>query len=113
MEIERPTPNSAHVARDYPVPPERLLSAVRRAVDGLPRWSLGASEGDEVRAVRTTRLFRFRDDITARVSPAPDGARLELASASRLGRGDLGQNPRNLKELLRAVDREAGEPPKG
>ena len=46
--------------------------------------------------------------MTARVTPAPDGARLELASASRVGEGDLGQNPRNIKELLEAVDREVG-----
>jgi uncharacterized protein (DUF1499 family) len=106
---ERPTPNSARAARTYPVAPERLLSDVRRAVEGLPRWSLEASEGNEVGAVRKTRLFRFADDVTARVYPDPDGARLELTSSSRLGKGDLGQNPRNLEELLRAVDGVAGD----
>jgi uncharacterized protein (DUF1499 family) len=110
-ERERPTPNSARATRTYPVAPGRLIPAVRRAVDGLPRWSLeAAAEGGEVRAVRKTRLFRFRDYVTARVHPDPDGARLELKSASRLGRGDLGQNPRNLEELLRAIDRETGGP---
>jgi uncharacterized protein (DUF1499 family) len=109
-EIDRPTPNSARAARTYPVDPVRLLSAVRRAVEGLPRWRLATSEGDEVRAVRKTRLFGFRDDVTARVYSDPDGARLELTSASRLGKGDLGQNPRNLEELLRAVDGAAGAP---
>ena len=63
-----------------------------------------------MRAVRKTRLFGFEDDVTARVYPDPDGARLELTSASRLGKGDLGQNSRNLAELLRAVDRETGGP---
>ena len=107
-ERERPTPNSARATRTYPVAPGHLLPVVRRAVERLPRWGLEAAEGSEVRAVRTTRLFRFRDDVTARVRPDPDGARLELTSASRLGRGDLGQNPRNLEDLLRAVDRETG-----
>ena len=109
-ERERPTPNSARAARTYPVAPGRLLLSVRRAVEGLPRWSLEASKGDEVRAVRKTRLFRFKDDVTARMYPDPAGARLELTSASRLGRGDLGQNPRNLEELLRALDGGAGDP---
>ena len=54
-----------------------------------------------MRAVRKTRLFRFEDDVAARVYPDPNGARLELTSASRLGKGDLGQTPRNLEELLR------------
>ena len=109
-ERERPPPNSARATRTYPVAPGRLLPAVRRAVEGLPRWSLEAAEASEVRAVRTTRLFRFRDDVTARVRPDPGGARLELTSASRLGRGDLGQNPRNLEEHLRDVDGLAGDP---
>lgn len=113
MEIDRPTPNSARAARSYPVDPARLLSAVRRAVEGLPRWRLEASDEAAVRAVRTTRLFRFKDDVTARASPEPGGARLELTSASRLGKGDLGQNARNLEELVRAVDREAGGAPPG
>ncbi len=109
-EMDRPTPNSARTARTYPVDPGRLLPDVRRAVEGLPRWRLAASEEDEVRAVRKTRPFRFEDDVTARVGPHPDGARLELTSASRLGKGDCAQNPRNLAELLRAVDREVGSP---
>jgi len=109
MRIERPTPNSAAASRSYPVDPARLLALVRRAVEGLPRWRLEALEEDGVRAVRTTRLLRFKDDVAARVYPDPEGgARLELTSASRLGKGDLGQNPRNLKELVRAIDREAG-----
>ncbi len=109
-ERERPTPNSARATRTYLVAPGRLIPAVRRAVEGPPRWSLEAGEDSEVRAVRKTRLFRFKDDVTARVHPDPDGARLQLKSASRLGRGDLGQNPRNLEELLRAIDRETGGP---
>ena len=105
-EIDRPTPNSARAVRAYPVVPASLLAAIRRAVEKLPRWTLEASETSEVRTVRQTRLFRFKDDVTARVSPDPEGAHLELTSASRLGKGDLGQNPRNLRELLRAIETE-------
>ena len=105
-EIDRPTPNSARAVRAYPVAPDRLLSAVRRAVESLPRWSLAGSEGSEVRAVRRTRLLRFTDDVTVQIYPDPQGAGAELTSASRVGRSDLGQNPRNLGELLRAIDTE-------
>jgi uncharacterized protein (DUF1499 family) len=107
-EIDRPTANSARAVRAYPVDPGHLLIAVRRAVERLPRWRLAGSERSEVRAVRQTRLFRFEDDVTARVYPEPQGARAEFVSASRLGKGDLGQNPRNLGELLRAVETELG-----
>jgi uncharacterized protein (DUF1499 family) len=43
--------------------------------------------------------------VEARVEAAGDGSRAELSSASRLGKSDLGQNPRNLQELLEALDR--------
>lgn len=104
--IERPGPNRARAAREYPVPPETLLAAVRRAVEGMPRWTVGSVDGRGLDAVRRTRFLRFRDDVAVRVSEAGGGSRAEFASASRVGRGDLGQNPRNLRELLGAVDRE-------
>lgn len=107
-EIERPTANSARAVRTFAVPPETVLGAARRAVGRLPRWSVVSESGDGLRAVRKTRLLRFKDDVTIRVEPHEDGARAELTSSSRIGRGDMGQNPRNLGELLRAVEDEVG-----
>ena len=115
-EIERPSPNSAHAIRTHPVAPERLLAAFRRADERLPNWTAEASGENEVRAVRTTRLFRFRDDVKVRVYARADGAGSELTGASRVGKNDLGQNFRNIKELLQAVERETGgqnRPPRG
>ncbi len=77
-EIERPTPNSARAVRTYPVAPGRLLAAFGRAVETLPRWSAGPSGEGEVRAVRTTRLLRFRDDVKIRVFAEGAGAGAEL-----------------------------------
>jgi uncharacterized protein (DUF1499 family) len=53
--------------------------------------------------VRTTPLMRYKDDIRVRIVPAASGSRVSAESRSRIGRGDLGQNPRNLRELLAAV----------
>ncbi len=50
---------------------------------------------------RTTRAFRFVDDIHITLSPVGDGTELNAHSQSRIGKGDLGQNARNLKELTR------------
>lgn len=102
--MERPTANSARTVRTYPTAPERLLPALQRTIEDLPRWTILSSEDDELRAVRTTRLLRFKDDVTVRLLPHGEGTRAEFFSASRVGRGDLGQNPRNLKELIRALD---------
>ncbi|MEQ8849147.1 DUF1499 domain-containing protein [Botrimarina sp.] len=53
------------------------------------------------RLVHTTGLMRFRDDVWLVVLPADAGGVLLAGeSRSRVGKGDLGQNPRNLDELL-------------
>ena len=114
-EIERPTPNSARAVRAYPVAPQLLLDAFRTAVETLPRWNVETSGEDEIGAVRTTRLLRFRDDVKIRVYSEGAGAGAEITSSSRIGKGDLGQNPRNIEELLQAVTREVeapNEPPR-
>lgn len=61
--------------------------------------------GDVVlKFVRVTRIMKYRDDITVTISPTREGSSVSAESQSRVGKGDLGQNPRNLKELLRVLD---------
>lgn len=53
--------------------------------------------------IHATGLLGFRDDVWLVAEPTeqPEGALLLHAeSRSRIGKGDLGQNPRNLRELL-------------
>ena len=80
---------------------------VRQAAVALPRWSFVGRAGDGDATVlsfeRKTLVFRFTDDITIRVEPAPGGCTIGARSASRIGTGDLGRNPRNIKELFRTV----------
>jgi uncharacterized protein (DUF1499 family) len=107
-EIERPTPNSARATVSYPVAPELLLAAFQSAIKTLPRWTVEPSGKNELKAVRQTRLFRFRDDVKIRVHANGTGSSADITSASR--KGNLGQNPRNPKELLQAVERGASHP---
>jgi uncharacterized protein (DUF1499 family) len=37
-------------------------------------------------------VLRFSEDITIRIRPRVDGSRIDIRSASRLGRHDLGAN---------------------
>lgn len=84
-----------------------LVETVKQAAAALDRWQLVDEAWSQGAArlyfVRTTPLFRFKDDVTVDVRGAGDGATVEAQSRSRVGKGDLGQNPRNLKELLGAV----------
>lgn len=101
---ERTGPNSARATRTYPGTPEGVLAAAEREISRLPRWRVVSRTDDTLNAVRTTRVFRFQDDIVLRASKNGDGTDLLLTSASRVGGNDLGQNPRNLAELLSALD---------
>lgn len=52
---------------------------------------------------RTTRVFGFVDDIHVTITSADGGCTVTATSQSRIGKGDLGQNPRNLKALIAAL----------
>lgn len=75
------------------------------------RWSLASSDilpdgTIEIHLVRTTLILRFKDDIHVTIHPqGEEGSLMEAESQSRLGKGDLGQNPRNLRELTDGLRR--------
>lgn len=51
----------------------------------------------------TTTLFRFVDDVTVRVREEGSGARIDVRSKSRDGRGDLGANAKRIERFLAAL----------
>lgn len=89
---------------DVPLGPADLAVLVTKSVQSLPRWKLveqaQAGNAIQLHFVRTTGLVGYKDDIRVRIEPAGSGSRLSAESRSRIGKGDLGQNPRNLRELL-------------
>src|SRR5262249_13648801 len=89
------------------LPPAEIALLIEAAAAALPRWKLESKSVSEDSArlayTRTTPLFRFRDAITLRVEAAHGGSVIHAHSKSRVGRGDLGQNARNLKEVLHAI----------
>ena len=110
MQGSGPSPrNSAETSRTYPVGADEVRRAFEAAVQRLPRWRAGDSPDGEVEVVRRTRLG-FRDDISMKLDEKQTGAHTNthaaFRSASRKGEWDLGQNKRNLRELLDAMDRE-------
>lgn len=89
-----------------PVPRHQAVTHIQAAIQKLPRWHIvSVDEANSlIKATRTTRLFRFIDDVVIRLEDAPNGAtRLHIRSQSRVGKGDLGQNRRNIIELLKAA----------
>ena len=99
--------NSTSTARTYPVAAEKLARTVEEAVGELPGWTLTDSSETEVRASRKTRFPGLRYEVTVRLTPSSAGThtntRAEFRSATCVGLPNLGQNRRNLKELMTEI----------
>ena len=65
-------------------------------------WRVVRAEADEVRAA--VPVLVFTDDVTVTLRAADNGVILDARSASRVGRGDFGENRRHLRQLLTALD---------
>ena len=97
-------------------PPADVAQRLRAWADQTPRWCPVSEEthsegGIRIHLTRRTRLFRFTDDVHVDLIPertstsnaadaGPTTTVLMAVSQSRVGKGDLGQNRRNLKELV-------------
>ena len=85
-------------------PADEVVDAIQEAADRIKSWEfIGAAQVDRSTMVvleRTSRIWRFKDDIILRVEDLGLRCRLGGESRSRIGYGDLGQNPRNLRRIL-------------
>jgi len=77
-----------------------------RIVDARPPQP-GRRDG-LIEAVARTPIMGFRDDVVVRVRPAQEGARVDVRSASRYGRSDLGANASRVRALIEDIDDAAG-----
>jgi hypothetical protein len=57
-----------------------------------------------IEAIARTPILGFRDDVVVRVRATPDGARIDVRSASRYGRHDLGTNAARVRNLISDID---------
>ncbi len=97
--------------RDYRFSADRVLAAASESVEALERFEFVSVEEDSgiVIATAATRSGRFIDDITVRVEANGDGGAIVfIRSQSRVGKGDFGQNARNIVALQTAMDSNLG-----
>jgi uncharacterized protein (DUF1499 family) len=57
-----------------------------------------------IEAIARTPIMGFRDDVTVRIRPTRDGARIDVRSASRYGSRDFGANAERVLDLLDDID---------
>lgn len=93
----------------YAASEAKVAKAAEEAIRHLPRWTLVGSGrgpgGHSIQAVSTTRLWRFDHDVTIRVYREAPWTYVSVRSKSRIGKGDFGQNARNIRIFLAELDR--------
>ena len=88
-------------------PPEKVEQVIADFVLQNSAWNFADSSKEfgvlRLSLTRTTRFLRFVDDVQIILQTSDNGTQVDITSRSRLGKGDLGQNPRNIRELMQAL----------
>jgi uncharacterized protein (DUF1499 family) len=100
--------------RTYVVPFARVWDEIVSMIESHQRWTL--IRADEatglIHAEATTRVFRFVDDVRFKVKLDSNAlTRVDMWSASRARRGDLGTNARRIARFCRELDHRLGIQP--
>jgi hypothetical protein len=89
---------------------EEVMLLAQRAATNLG-WQvidsaspLGRTAVGRIDAVARSLLFRFPDDITIRLRAGVGETRIDLRSASRVGRHDFGANARHIRDFAREIE---------
>jgi uncharacterized protein DUF1499 len=77
--------------------------ALPRVIDARAAQAASVRDGI-IEAVARTPILGFRDDVVVRIRPTVDGARIDVRSASRYGRHDLGTNAKRVRSLIDDID---------
>ncbi len=65
-------------------------------------WEIAAASAvnGRIEATDTTRIMGFKDDVVIRVQAAGNKTQVDMRSASRVGKGDLGMNAERIRLFL-------------
>jgi uncharacterized protein (DUF1499 family) len=78
-----------------------VFEVATRVVDNMGLELVDASQTDlRVEATDSTLLYGFKDDIVVRIVALDGTTKIDVRSKSRVGRSDLGQNAKRIREFL-------------
>jgi hypothetical protein len=105
---------------DTSVAPQRVFDVAMkvitkrrwRVVDAQPPHDGDVGAGTDPRAakdgiieaVARTLVLGFPEDVVVRIRPTSDGTRIDVRSASRYGRNDVGSNAARVRDLISDID---------
>lgn len=85
----------------------QVADRIKEWAEATPLWSVESSDQSggsaNIHLTRTTRIFRWVDDIHVTLSTVDGGVQVDADSKARTGKADFGQNPRNLRELVAGI----------
>lgn len=100
------------VTRYYRADPETAERAVRETIPTLSTWGgswkltdPGTRDANQIVLKAEVPVVFFTDDLTVTISYAGETARVNVRSASRVGKSDFGENRRHVAKLLEALDK--------
>ena len=76
-------------------PPDQVFAAALATAREMG-LEVTAAEKGEIQAIATTRILRFKDDVTITVG---SDSTVNMRSRSRIGKGDLGANARRIADF--------------
>ncbi len=93
-------------AQHFKAPPDKVFDAAL-ALARASGWEVvipnaappATGKTREIRAVATTRLWHFKDDVTISIDPEGKGSIVNVHSQSRIGKGDFGANARRIRQF--------------
>lgn len=95
----------------YTAEPRRVFEQSRGAIESMENWTLVSDDPNTqtITATRETSILGFVHDVEVWIEPVTEFVtRVRVRSASRMSKGDFGQNARNIRELFRALDERLG-----
>lgn len=83
--------------------PVKTVLAAARAEMQAAGWDLAEVDTRRLEATATTRWFGFKDDVVVRLRDEDGMTRVDMRSASRLGKSDVGTNAARIHTFLTSL----------
>ncbi|PSJ45624.1 DUF1499 domain-containing protein [Zobellella endophytica] len=83
-----------------PHPPARVHAATLALLERRGWQRVDNGDDRQLEAVATSLLFGFKDDVAIRLTATAGGTRVDMRSASRVGKSDLGANAHRIRTFL-------------
>jgi uncharacterized protein (DUF1499 family) len=77
---------------------DKVFDAARATAQAMG-WEIRETSREQgvIEAVATTRLFKFKDDVTVTITRDGEATVVNVRSKSRVGKSDLGANARRIR----------------